>query len=453
MAKINQVVIEKVEEGSPAAAAGIKEGWKLLRIDNENVVDIIDYKIMESDDQLRLLLMTERGILRRVKINKNIDTPLGLKFNPPTIDKMQRCSNKCVFCFVDQNPSGMRSALYIKDDDYRLSFLYGNFITLNRVSAAEVERIIKLRLSPLYVSVHTTNPALRNLMFGTKKAEKGLSNLRLLVQNGIQIHAQIVLCPGYNTGLEMSRTIEELAKMGSGVASVALVPVGLTAHRSKCVNLRKFTGPEAVKLLAQLENMQLKFLKERGTRFVYAADEFYNQAATRFPDDEQYEGYPQLENGVGLARHFLDELKEVEEQEAASQDCDLKITIATGVAAKSLMEELLNSFSAIKGLTIDLKIIENNFFGKQVTVSGLLTGSDLLRSLEGKDLGDMVFINKTMLKEDSSLFLDDLTLENIEQGLNKRVYAVSGPLELLAIIRDYAGGVKSESKGVRAIDR
>lgn len=453
MAETNQAVIEKVEEGSPAASAGIKKGWKLLRIDNDNVGDIIDFKIMESDDQLRLLLMTERGIVRRITINKKIDTPLGLKFNPPTIDKMQHCGNKCLFCFVDQNPSGMRSALYIKDDDYRLSFLYGNFITLNRVSASELERIIKLRLSPLYVSVHTTNPALRNLMFGTKIAEKGLYNLRLLVKNGIQIHAQIVLCPGYNTGLEMFRAIEDLAQMGSGVASVALVPVGLTAHRSRCVNLRKFTGQEAVKLLVQLEKMQLKYLKELGTRFVYAADEFYNLAAAQFPDDEQYEGYPQLENGVGLARHFLDELKEIEKQETVTLGCDLKITIATGVAAKSLMEDLLKVFSAIKGLNVDLKIIDNNFFGKQVTVTGLLTGSDLLRSLEGKDLGDMVFINKTMLKEESSMFLDDLTLENIKQELNKPVYAVRGPQELLVTIRDYAGGSKSESKGVRTIDR
>ncbi len=452
MVKINRAIIEKVEEKSPAAAAGIKEGWKLLRIDNEPFADIIDYKIMEADDQLRLLVMTERGILRRVKINKKIGTPLGLQFKPPTINKMQSCSNKCIFCFIDQNPSGMRSALYVKDDDYRLSFLYGNFITLNRVTASELERIIRLRLSPLYVSVHTTNPTLRALMFGTKKAEKGLSNLRWLVKNGIQVHAQVVLCPGYNTGSEMNRTIEDLAKMGSGLVSVALVPVGLTAHRSGCTKLRKFTGEEARKLLEQLEEMQLKYLKDRGTRFVFAADEFYNLAAVPFPGDEEYEGYPQLENGVGLARHFLDELELIEKQETVILDRDLKITIATGVAAKQLVEELVKVFLKIKGLDIDLKIIENSLFGKEVTVSGLLAGKDLVEALEGKDLGEMVFITKTMLKEDSTLFLDDLDLGNIEQVLNIPVFAVNSPLELLSKIRAVAGGVKSGNKGVQAID-
>lgn len=438
--------IEKVDPGSPAEAAGIKAGWQLLRIDNMSVGDIIDYKIMESDDELRLLLMNELGILHRVKIFKPVSAPLGLQFNPPTITEMQNCGNRCIFCFVDQNPAGMRSALYVKDDDYRLSFLYGNFITLNRLNSSELDRIIRLRLSPLYVSVHTTNLELRKRMFGTKKAEKGLINLQYLVNEGIQVHAQVVLCPGVNTGHEMKRTITDLSKMGLNLVSVALVPIGLTAHRSGLKNLRKFNSKEAKELIDWLEERQQLFLKDRGTRFVFAADEFYNLASFPLPNADQYEGYPQLENGVGLARHFLEELALTEKQKFATAENDLTITIAAGPAAETILQDLVRKFSAIEGLSIDLRIIRNCFFGEQVTVSGLLTGSDLLTALAGTAIGDGVFISKTMLKEGRRVFLDGLTVEEIEQALNVPVYAVSGPLELLSKLKAIAVGTRSEHK-------
>ncbi len=438
MKKQQGALIDRVAAGSPADIAGIKAGWKLLRVDNKPVGDIIDYKITESDHKLRLLLQSDKGILHRCKISKPVSAPLGLHFNPPTITQMKQCGNNCIFCFIDQNPAGMRSALYVKDDDYRLSFLYGNFITLNRLSLLDLERIESLRLSPLYASVHTTNPELRKRMFKTKRAENGLVNLQRLIERGIQIHAQVVLCPGVNTGYEMERTIEDLYNMGPDLSSVALVPVGLTSHRGHLEALRKFTGKEAEKLLKWLEKKQQIFLEKRGTRFVFAADEFYKLASFPIPDHEQYEGYPQLENGVGLARNFLDELTLTKKEKPEMPEKDLKVTIAAGQAAENLLDALVKEYSGIKGINLELKIIKNSFFGKQVTVSGLLTGSDLLASLKGMVPGDALFISKTMLKEGQDIFLDGLTIKEIERVLNVPVYAVSGPLEFHATINTLA---------------
>jgi len=438
MKKQQGALIDRVAAGSPADIAGIKAGWKLLRVDNKPVGDIIDYKITESDHKLSLLLLSDKGILHRCKISKPVSAPLGLRFNPPTITQMKQCGNNCIFCFIDQNPAGMRSALYVKDDDYRLSFLYGNFITLNRLSLLDLERIESLRLSPLYASVHTTNPELRKRMFKTKRAENGLVNLQRLIERGIQIHAQVVLCPGVNTGYEMERTIEDLYNMGPDLSSVALVPVGLTSHRGHLEALRKFTGKEAEKLLKWLEKKQQIFLEKRGTRFVFAADEFYKLASFPIPDHEQYEGYPQLENGVGLARNFLDELTLTKKEKPEMPEKDLKVTIAAGQAAENLLDALVKEYSGIKGINLELKIIKNSFFGKQVTVSGLLTGSDLLASLKGMVPGDALFISKTMLKEGQDIFLDGLTIKEIERVLNVPVYAVSGPLEFHATINTLA---------------
>jgi len=445
-------LIEKVSSGSPAAAAGIKPGWKLYRIDNQQIGDIIDYKIMESGDTLRLLLQDKQGVFHRLKIGKPAGSDLGLHFSPPTISALQKCCNNCIFCFVDQNPGGMRPALYIKDDDYRLSFLYGNFITLNRITEPELKRITRLQLSPLYVSVHTTNPALRQIMFGTKKAIKGLLNLKRLVNAGIRIHAQVVLCPGFNTGTEMEHTIKDLGQMGPNLSSVALVPVGLTGHRSGLERLKQFDPVEAEELVEKIKAIQLTFLREKESRFVFLADEFYNLAGLAVPGDNEYEGYPQLENGVGLTRLFLDELEMIKKQLPDSLETAAKISIATGRAAESIMKQLAMIFAEIDNLTINLKIIDNKFFGDQVTVSGLLTGGDLLAALEGDDLGDALFISKALLKDQSNCFLDDLDLNEIEKVLAVPVHAVSGPLELLSRIREIGGSHKSLPEGTKVID-
>ncbi|MBM4235305.1 MAG: DUF512 domain-containing protein, partial [Firmicutes bacterium] len=307
-------LIDYVIPGSPADKAGIKAGWKLLRIDNQKIGDLIDYRILEADELLSLLLLQDEGKLKRIKITKSIGSSLGLRFNPLTIDRLQRCPNKCLFCFVDQNPQGLRSALYVKDDDYRLSFLYGNFITLNRVGEDDLRRIIRLQMSPLYVSVHTTNPELRMQMMGSKLAKIGLANLEKLVRAGIKIHCQLVLCPDFNTGAELESSIAHLAALGGNILSVALVPVGLTGHRSEVYTLRGFTPEEALRLIEQVKVLQQKYIGDRASRFVFLADEFYNLAALSYPPVIDYEGYPQLENGVGLARQFLEELEQLEKR-------------------------------------------------------------------------------------------------------------------------------------------
>lgn len=429
-------LIERVSPDSPASQLGIKSGWQLLRIDNKPIGDIIDFKIMESDECPRLLLQTDQGILRRLKAAKQAGVPLGLGFDPPTITKMQCCSNDCIFCFIRQNPPGLRPALYIKDDDYRLSFLYGNFITLNRLNEAEIRRIIKLNLSPLYVSVHTTNPALRTAMFRNKNAEKGLKNLKRLTGAGIRVHAQVVLCPGINTGEEMERTIRYLHRLGPNLTDIALVPVGLTAHRKNLSALRKFLPEEAAALIGRIEFLQQKFLKIRKSRFLFLADEFYITAGYDFPEDKHYEGYPQLENGVGLARQFLNELDAVADQKLPKLREKLTVTVASGLAAEILIKRLAGEFSKIDKLTLNTAIIENRFFGIDVSVSGLLAGRDIQLALEGKDLGDSLFIADSMLRENSDAFIDDMSKSRLEQTLKVNIFAVKGPLEMLAAIRN-----------------
>lgn len=443
-------LIDSVAPGSPAARAGIKAGWRLLRIDGQKVGDLIDYRILEADDLLTLLITGYDGKLKRFKIRKPAGSSLGLRFDPLTIDRLQRCPNHCLFCFVDQNPQGLRSALYVKDDDYRLSFLYGNFITLNRVREEDLKRIIRLQMSPLYVSVHTTNPELRVQMMGSKLAKRGLTNLKQLVKAGINIHGQLVLCPGLNTGPELERSISDLAALGENILSVALVPVGLTRHRADNFEIRGFNADEARIMVEQIEVLQQKYLADRASRFVFLADEFYNLAVRAYPPDPAYEGYPQLENGVGLARLFWEELAQLEEKlpQLIFSGGELTITIVTGKAALSVLEQLAARLRQVEGLTVKLIAAENYFFGKQVTVSGLLTGSDLLKALEKEEKGDLVFIANNLLRDSGDLFLDDLSVEEVETMLKVPLKVVKGPLELFDTLSGHLAGIHgSEAEG------
>lgn len=444
--KRQEHLIDQVIKDSPADRAGIKPGWKLLRVDNNLVEDIIDYKIIEADESLRLLLINENGILRRKIIAKPANCSLGLRFDPPTIDSLHSCVNRCIFCFIDQNPPDMRPSLYIKDDDYRLSFLYGNFITLNRLKEADINRIIRLQLSPLYVSVHTTNPALRKKMFGNIHAERGLKNLIRLVNVGIKINTQIVLCPQYNTGKELERTINDLNSLGDNITSTALVPVGLTGHRQKLPQLSLLSSGEAERIVEQTINLQNKFLEEKGRRFLFLADEIYNLAGAHIPEDIEYEGYPQLENGVGLARLFLDELSTLEITNDYVLPEALNVTLVSGAAAESLLKELCFKMNEIKGLSLNQMTIKNQYFGDTVTVSGLLTGRDLVKQLEGKELGNAVFISKVMLRENSDQFLDNMLLSDLREKLGVPVYPVTGPDDLLKQIKTMSRNLNTKRK-------
>jgi len=427
-------LISAVSDGSPADWAGIRPGDRLLKLDGRVVRDIIDFKIMEADNTLKLLLLTGSGQLRRLKVQKAPEKSLGLNFNPPTIAPLKRCANRCLFCFVNQNPRGLRRSLYIKDDDYRLSFLYGNFITLNNLGAAELQRIIKLRLSPLYISVHSTDTQVRRRLFGTRQADRGLANLYTLAQYGIELHLQVVLCPGYNTGEVLERTVRDLSRLGPAALSLALVPAGLTAHRQKGPPLRRLDKAEAHVLLRQLSLWQRFYLKTRGSRFIYAADEIYNLAEETYPRSDAYEGFPQLENGIGLSRLFLDELDRLPEPPVKPPPRPIRVTLATGHEAAPLIEQMIKRFSVLPDLSLRMEIVENSYFGPQVTVAGLLTGTDLEKALAGKDLGEAVFISGSLLREGSDLFLDGGTLKLLEQQLRIPVLPVSGPEELVSAL-------------------
>ncbi len=439
MRKQEGCLISAVAPGSPAASAGVAPGDRLLLLDRRPVRDIIDYKIMEADRRVELLLRKKDGHLQRLRITKEEDTPLGLQFQPPTMAPVRRCRNRCLFCFVDQNPPGLRRALYLKDDDYRLSFLYGNFITLNNLSEADMERIVKLRLSPLYVSVHSTDPVVRRRLFGTPRAASGLRNLHRLLQQGIQVHAQVVLCPGINTGPQLEKTVRDLASMGTGVLSIALVPVGLTRYRRETDEpLRRVTPSEAAEIVAAAENWQRRFRAERGSRLVFPADELYRLAGADYPDAASYEGYPQLENGVGLARIFLDELARVKITLPGELKRPVSAAVATGREAAPLLEELVKAFSEIRGLDLRLRVIENRFFGPTVTVAGLLTGADLMEGLSGADLGEVLFISPALLREGTDLFLDGVSVGQLQEALGVTLRPVGGPQELAEYLQSLA---------------
>lgn len=438
-------LIKSVVPGSPAERAGISAGERLLRMDNSPIHDIIDYKIMEADGRVQLLLLDRNGRARKLSISKGIETPLGLQFASPTLAPVKKCRNRCFFCFIKQNPTGLRRSLYLKDDDYRLSFLFGNFITLNGLRPEEMERIVKLRLSPLYISVHATDPGIRLNMFGTKKAPRGFDYLRKLLGHGIETHLQIVLCPGYNTGQVLDRTIEDLAALGSGVLSIALVPVGLTIHRpSGLPPLRKLTSQEAQKLTGKISRLQKKFMSSRGTRLLYLADEIYTLAGEAPPAAEEYEGFPQLENGVGLTRLFLDELAALPVPPLGPLPGPLRATLASGEEAEPLIKKLISALYTVPGLSLKQAVVVNNFFGNTVTVSGLLTGQDLVESLQDQDLGDALFITRSMLKEGEEVFLDGMTLGRLEKLFQLPVVAVQGPKELAEKLRDLAAGKAAE---------
>ncbi|MEW5784762.1 MAG: DUF512 domain-containing protein [Bacillota bacterium] len=443
--------IQHVAAGSPAAAAGISAGERLLRIDNRPPGDIIDYKIAETDERLALLLLSRDGRLKRRTICKDAATPLGLSFDPPTIAPLRRCGNRCLFCFIRQNPRGLRPSLYLQDDDYRLSFLYGNFITLNNMSDADLRRVIRLRLSPLYISVHATDSAVRRRLFGTARADQGLQNLHALVRAGIKVHLQIVLCPGYNTGVVFKKTVADLFRLGEAVLSAAAVPVGLTAHRrAGGPPLRRLEPDEARLLVRQVHRWQRLFLRARGSRFIFLADEIYALASLPFPHTAAYEGFPQLENGVGLARQFLDELTALPEPTLDRPlQRPFQATLVTGQQAAPLLRRAARRFNEAPGVKLRVAVLENRFFGAPVTAAGLLTGSDLTAGLKGRPLGEAVFIARSLLKEGSNLFLDGLTVPDLEESLGLPVHAVSGPYELAGRLRELNSGAALSHRSQR----
>ncbi len=427
---MNGARVYKVTPGSPAEQAGIAAGDKFWWPGGKPEGDIIDYRIWEADQELTFLVKTGSGPLRRMTVRKDCQVPLGLQFDPPTIAPLIRCGNRCLFCFVDQNPPGLRSSLYLKDDDYRLSFLYGNYITLNNLERRDLRRIIKLQLSPLYISVHSADPVIRSRLCRNRNAQRGLYNLKCLLAAGIKVHAQIVLCPGYNLGKELVKTIVDLEAMGKSVLSVAVVPVGLTEHGQPPKILRRLTTEEASRVAETIHRLQNSFRAGRGSRFVFLADEIYHLAGLPYPETDSYEGYPQLENGVGMARLFMDEISEMNTLLPVSFPRQFKITLITGVAAGHLLEKLMEKLAMINRLEAELITVENRFFGPSVTVAGLLTGKDLKEGLQDLLPGEALFFPAEMLKDGDNLFLDGLTPGHLERVLHTSLIPVAGPMHL-----------------------
>lgn len=418
-------IIEKVNKGSIAEELEIDIGDILLSINGKKVKDIIDYKFLISDNYVEVEIEKKDGQIWILEIEKEFDEDLGIEFTNPLIDKAKSCRNKCIFCFIDQLPENMRETLYFKDDDSRLSFLQGNFITLTNMSEEEIDRIIEYKLSPVNISVHTTNPELRIKMLNNKNAGKIFSILKKFKEAELNMNCQIVLVPGVNDGDELERTLTDLSSLYPSLKSVAVVPVGITKYRENLRQIEPFNRENAKEVLSLIEKRQDSFMKELKTRFVFASDEFYALTDSSLPSYETYEGFPQLENGVGLMKSFEDEVDKELDKINKKIPLDKRYILATGMLAKGFMNRIKNKIICkFNDLELNVVPIKNDFFGNYITVSGLITGQDIIKQLKSYNDIDGIIIPKSMLRNRSDVFLDDLTLEDIENELNVKIIPV-----------------------------
>lgn len=414
------VKITSVEQGSRAARHGIREGDVLISIDKNEIRDVLDYRFYLASSKIELLLSRD-GEEYSVVIKKGEYDDIGLDFETPLMDKKHSCKNGCIFCFIDQNPDGLRESLYFKDDDSRLSFIHGNYITLTNMTDEDVERIIKMRFSPINVSIHTTNPDLRVKMMKNKRSGEVLKYLDDFKNAGISICGQIVLCREINDGNELLRSLQDLSKYYPQMTSVAVVPAGLTKFRDKLYPLTDFTSEEAGAVIDMIDSVANEHKSKHGTRLFYAADEFYLKAKRPIPETDYYEDYPQLENGVGMIRSFSDEAKmgteDIEELMEAFEG-ERTVTVVTGVASYPLISSLCEKLTLLcPGLRVNVKQIVNNFFGDSITVSGLLTGKDIADQLSGCELGDQLLIPENALRRGDDLFLCGMTVKELSEEL------------------------------------
>lgn len=408
------LVVAGVAPGSPAAAAGLRPGDTVLSVNGAAVRDVIDLRFLSSEEALRLAWRDAAGNERRARLLLGPGEGLGVEAAPFTI---QACRNRCVFCFVHQNPKGMRRGLSFKDEDYRMSFLAGHYVTLTNFTEADLARITAQRLSPLYVSVHTTDVALRNRILGNPRAPDPLPLLRVLAASRITLHCQVVVCPGLNDGAHLERTVEDLAALFPGVASVALVPVGLTAHREGLPPLTAVAPATARALLATVERWQHAFRARRGTRFVFPSDEFFLLADRPVPGPAYYEGFSLRENGVGMVRHFLREAARHLGRLPAALPAGRHVTAVTGELAAPVLAPVIGRLNRIRGLRVETAVVPNAFYGGTISAAGLLTGGDILKALQRRHLGEAVLLPEVCFRHDRDVFLDDLTLEALGTAL------------------------------------
>lgn len=420
------VIIKEVAKGSPAYKKRIKAGDTLLTINSHEISDVLDYSFYADDARITAEIKRPKGRIRKVKFKKEQGEDLGLQFETYLMDKKRRCKNKCMFCFIDQLPKGMRESLYFKDDDARLSFLFGNYITLTNLTERDVERIMEMHISPVNISVHTMNPELRVKMMANPGAGEALKIIKRLAGAGISINTQLVLCPGVNDGKELEYTLNELSALYPSVQSIASVPVGVTKHREGLCHIEPYTKEQAAETVDIIEKFGNEFKKEHGTRLAFAADEFYLKAERPIPEADYYEEFAQLENGVGLWADLRDSFSAaLEEREASRCMKARKVAMATGKAAYPLIKSLADKAQEkFENLTIEVTEIKNNYFGETIVVAGLLTGTDLIDQLSSKDLGDELLIPSAMLRSEGDIFLDDISVEELSAKLNVKVTPV-----------------------------
>ena len=415
-------IIKSIDRGSPLHRKA-HVGDAVIAINGNKIIDVLDYKFFAYDSRLKVLLRRPDGSEYEVAVRKSEGGDLGLEFESYLMDTPRSCANNCVFCFIDQLPKGMRRTMYFKDDDARLSFLLGNYITLTNLSKREIERIIALHISPINVSVHTTNPALRCKMLQNPRAGESIETMRRFAAAGIVMNCQIVCCPGLNDGEELLRSMRDLEEMYPGVHSVSIVPVGLTRFREGLYPLTPYTKELAGETIDMVTSFGDECLKRHGTRIFFCGDELYIKAERELPPDEFYEEHTQLENGVGMIR-----LLETEFRSAlmlSDKPDGLPFSIATGVSAAPYFEKLLGmakeKYGTIKG---QVYAIENDFFGRSINVTGLITGQDLIKQLKGRELGERLLISQNMLRREEMDFLDDVTLEQASKELGVPIYPI-----------------------------
>ena len=418
------VKITGIVPGSPAAKAGIQPGDVLISINKNPIVDVLDYRFYMTDIHLELLLHNEAKELRTVLVRKGEYDDLGLEFETYLMDKQMGCRNKCIFCFVDQTPKGMRPSLYFKDDDTRMSFLFGNYTTLTNLKDGDIERIIKMHISPINISVHTTNPELRVKMMKNKNAGKVLSVIKRFNDAGIKINCQLVLCPGYNDGEELKRTLSDLTEL-QNAECIAAVPVGLTKYRDGLADLVPFNPRTAAETIDIIDRYGEECIKKYGSRRIYASDEFYLLAKRQMPDADYYGEFLQLENGVGLWALLLKEATDAIAEEEYKLEQKRKISVVTGVAAYPLITEIVDKCKQ-KWDNLECKVykIKNNFFGEKITVAGLVTATDIKEQLKGENLGEELLIPAVMLRKEGDMFLDSITLNELSRDLGVKITPV-----------------------------
>ena len=418
------VKIFDVTTGSHADKAGIKKGETLLSINSNEIVDVLDYRFYQVNRKLTLEVEDENKNVRAIEMTKGEYEEIGLEFETYLMDKQHSCRNKCIFCFIDQLPKGMRESLYFKDDDSRLSFLFGNYITLTNITEHEIDRIIKMHISPINVSVHTTNPELRCKMMNNRFAGDTLKYLKRFADAGITLNCQIVSCPGINDGDELVRTLTDLENLG--VNMTAIVPVGLTRYRKNLYPLVPYNKETAGQTIDIIEKMGDECVKKHGRRIFFPGDEFYLLAEREIPSPEFYEDFSALEDGIGMIAYLTDDVGwKLEELDADESLCH-KVTVACGEGVFPYMKRIMSMINEkFPNITINTRAIKNNFFGGGVNVSGLVTGGDLIDQLRGDDIGDRLIIPSSMLRFENDLFLDDVSTDDVERELGVTLVPVN----------------------------